>query len=150
MQGDAGIEQTYYAAAETEYGNNNWSKAADGFTKYLSQFPNGNMATSARYYRGESYYQLKDYSKALTDYDAVANGGWSDFTDEASLPFRRNSRCSKKITPPPGSTILHQSGVAMDTTNLQKAVGAIEIFSQKKSLMPKRMLMPIPSSVFLK
>jgi len=82
--GDAGVEQTYYAAAESEFGNNNFAKAADNFTKYLNQFPNGNNAVKAHYYRAESYYNLKDKSKALPDYEAVVNGGWSDFTDDAA------------------------------------------------------------------
>jgi TolA-binding protein len=82
---DASVEATYYAAAQTEYGNSNWEKAAQGFTKYLDQFPNGSQAVKAHFYRGESYYHLKDKTKALADYDAVLAGGWSDFSDAAAL-----------------------------------------------------------------
>ena len=122
--GDAGIEQTYYAAAETEYGNNNWSKAADGFTKYLGQFPNGSIANKAHYYRGESYYQLKDYGKALADYDAVVNGGWSDFTDEASSRAAAIAMERKDYTAAQ-KYFTTLRGAAMDNTNLQKAYAGL-------------------------
>lgn len=123
-QDDAGIEQTYYAAAETEYGNNNWSKAAEGFTKYLGQFPNGNMANKAHYYRGESYYHLKEYAKALADYETVVNGGWSDFTDEASGRAAEIAMQNKDYT---AALKYYTSlrGAAMDNTNLQRAYAGL-------------------------
>jgi len=123
-QDNAGIEQTYYAAAETEYGNNNWEKAAAGFSKYLDQFPNGSMAHKAHYYRGESYYQLREYSKALSDYDAVIEGGWSDFTDEAALRAagiaaqNNDYAAARKYY-----TVLR--GAAMDGSSLQKAYAGL-------------------------
>jgi TolA-binding protein len=123
-QSDAGIEQTYYAAAETEYGNSNWAKAAEGFTKYLNQFPNGSNANKARYYRGESYYQLKDQSKALPDYDAVVNSGWSDFADEAAARAAEIAMQQKDYT---AAQKYYNAlrGTAMDNTNLQKAYSGL-------------------------
>ncbi len=123
-QGDAGIEQTYYAAAETEYGNSNWAKAAEGFTKYLNQFPNGNAANKAHYYRGESYYQQKDYSKALADYDAVVNNGWSDFTDEAAGRAAEIAMQNKDYTAARKYYVALR-GAAMDNTSLQKAYAGL-------------------------
>lgn len=81
---DSSIEQTYYAAAETEYANNNWQKAIDAFTKYLNQFSNGSLATKAFYYRAESYAQLKDMAKSLKDYEQVTQSGWSSFANDAA------------------------------------------------------------------
>jgi TolA-binding protein len=123
-QSDAGIEQTYYAAAETEYGNNNWAKAAEGFTKYLNQFPNGSNANKARYYRGESYYQLKDQAKALPDYDAVVNSGWSDFTDEAAGRAAEIAMQRKDYTAAQKYYNTLRSS-AMDNTSLQKAYSGL-------------------------
>lgn len=123
-QGDAGIEQTYYAAAETEYGNNNWAKAAEGFTKYLNQFPNGSNANKAHYYRGESYFQQKDPGKALTDYDAVVQGGWSDFTDDAAARAAEIAMQSKDYTAAKKYYTTLRSA-AMDNTNLQKAYSGL-------------------------
>lgn len=123
-QGDAGIEQTYYAAAETEYGNNNWTRAVDGFSKYLGQFPNGTLATKAHYYRGESYFRLKEYGKALADYDAVVKGGWSDFTDEASGHAADIALQQKNYTAAQEYYLVLR-GSAMDNTNLQKAYAGL-------------------------
>lgn len=123
-QSEAGIEQTYYAAAETDYGNSNWSKAAEGFTKYLNQFPNGSNATKARYYRGESYYQLKDQAKALPDYDAVVNSGWSDFTDDAAARAAEIAVQNKDYT----AALKYYNTLrssAMDNTSLQKAYSGL-------------------------
>jgi tetratricopeptide (TPR) repeat protein len=83
-QGDESIEQTFYAAAETDYANEQWARAAEGFTKYLNRFSNGNMAVKARFYRAESYFKLKDMTKALQDYDAVVMADWNDFSEDAA------------------------------------------------------------------
>jgi TolA-binding protein len=123
-QSETGVEQTYYAAAETDYGNSNWSKAAEGFTKYLNQFPNGSNANKARYYRGESYYQLKDQTKALTDYDAVVNGGWSDFTDDAAARAAEIAVQHKDYTAAQKYYNALRS-TAMDNTSLQKAYSGL-------------------------
>jgi TolA-binding protein len=123
-QGDAGIEQTYYAAAETDYGNSNWAKATEGFSKYLTQFPNGGNANKARYYRAESYYHMKDQAKALTDYDAVVNAGWSDFTDEAAARAAEIAMQNKDYA---GAQKYYGTlrSAAMDNTNLQKAYSGL-------------------------
>ncbi|MFT4060805.1 MAG: tetratricopeptide repeat protein [Edaphocola sp.] len=83
-ESEAGMEQTYYAAAETEYGNGNWNKSVALFGKYLDKYPNGSNAVKARYYRAESYFNQKETAKALVDYKAVADGHWNDFTDDAA------------------------------------------------------------------
>lgn len=121
---NAGVERTFYAVAETEYGNSNWSKAAQGFSKYLDQFPNGSLATKAHYYRGESYYQQKDQDKALVDFEAVVNGGWSDFKDEAAaraadIAFRNKDYAAAQ------KYYMVLRNAAMDNTNLQKAYSGL-------------------------
>ncbi|WP_118950702.1 tetratricopeptide repeat protein [Taibaiella helva] len=123
-QDDAGVERTFYAVAETEYGNSNWSKATQAFSKYLGQFPNGGMATKAHYYRGESYYQMKDQANALADFEAVVNGGWSDFTDEAAaraadITFRNKDYAAAQKY----YTALRNA--TMDNTSLQKAYAGL-------------------------
>lgn len=131
-QGDAGIEQTYYAAAETEFGNSSWGKAAEGFTKYLNQFPNGSLAGKAHYYRGESYYQQKDPAKALADYEAVVNAGWSDFTDDAAARAADISMNKKDYA---GAAKYYSvlRGSAMDNVNLQKAYAGLMKSSYEKA-----------------
>ncbi len=118
--GDATVEATYYAAAETEYGSSNWAKAAEGFTKYLNQFPNGSNAVKARYYRGESFFHLKDNTKALADYDAVVAGGWSDFSDDAASRAAELAMQQKDYTAA-GKYYNSLRNSAMDNNNLQNA-----------------------------
>ncbi|KAA5537330.1 tetratricopeptide repeat protein [Taibaiella lutea] len=127
-EGDAGIEQTYYAAAESDFGNNNWTKAVDGFTKYLNQFPNGNNANKAHYYRAESYYQLKDKTKALPDYDAVVNAGWSDFSDDAAARAAEIAYQNKDYVAAQKYYKALRSA-ALDNNNLQKAYTGLLITS---------------------
>lgn len=78
------LEQTFYAAAETEFTSGNWDKAVTAFTKYINQFPNGNLLTKAYFYRAESYDRLGKEDQALHDYTYVTDAGWSDFTADAA------------------------------------------------------------------
>jgi len=42
-----------------------------GFTAFLSEYPNSDLAPNARYWQGEAYYGEKDYQKAIEAYDQV-------------------------------------------------------------------------------
>lgn len=79
-----GLEQTFYAAAETEFTAGNWEKAVTAFTKYINQFPHGTQLTKAHFYRAESYAKLNKQDQALADYTIVTGAGWSDFTADAA------------------------------------------------------------------
>jgi tetratricopeptide (TPR) repeat protein len=81
---DNELEQTFYEAAATEYGNSNWNKAIDGFSKYLGQYPNGAQVVKATYYRGDAYAQTQNYDKAMADLKVVLDAGWNEFTDAAA------------------------------------------------------------------
>jgi tetratricopeptide (TPR) repeat protein len=59
----------------------NWAKAADAYTRYLAKNPkDAKEALTARRNRGAAYYNLKQYDKALPDYEAyvAANPGDAD------------------------------------------------------------------------
>lgn len=45
--------------------------ARQGFTGFLSEYPNSNLAPNARFWLGESYYGKKDFQKAIDAYDKV-------------------------------------------------------------------------------
>jgi tol-pal system protein YbgF len=45
-----------------------------GFTAFLSEYPNSDLAPNARYWQGEAYYGEKDYQKAIEAYDQVEMG----------------------------------------------------------------------------
>jgi len=45
--------------------------ARRGFSAFLSEYPNSDLAPNARYWQGESYYGRKDFGKAIDAYDRV-------------------------------------------------------------------------------
>lgn len=75
------VEATYYDAAENEYEKGNHAKAITLFNQYLDQYKTGSFTTKAIYYKAESNNALKQYDKAIADYDQVINLGWSDFAE---------------------------------------------------------------------
>lgn len=66
-----------YQSAEYQYENRRFQQAVDGFTNYLTKYPNGPNSLNAYYYRAESYSsdELKKYSQALKDYATVVSRG---------------------------------------------------------------------------
>jgi tol-pal system protein YbgF len=47
--------------------------ARQGFTGFLSEYPNSSLAPNARFWLGESYYGRKDFQRAIDAYDRVEN-----------------------------------------------------------------------------
>jgi tol-pal system protein YbgF len=45
--------------------------ARQGFSAFLSEYPNSDLAPNARYWLGESFYGKKDFRKAIDAYDKV-------------------------------------------------------------------------------
>lgn len=114
------IENSFYDAAIQSYGAEEWEKAAKGFTKYLDRFPNGKYAVKAHFYRGESFYNLKNLSAALVDYDAVQADGWSDYAEDATGKAAQISFANKDFE----QAIVHYQelrNVAIDDKNLSIA-----------------------------
>ncbi len=73
-----------YRIGEIQYQNANYEKAVSAFDEYLKKYGSGYYRLEARYYRGESHSLLKNYAKALTDYEVIIEAGISD-TYERSL-----------------------------------------------------------------
>ena len=73
-----------YAAAETQFGNENIAAALQGFNQYLAQFPNGQFVLPAHFYRAECYFMQKDYLHALADYQFVLQQGYSRFAERSA------------------------------------------------------------------
>lgn len=49
----------------------NLEGSRDGFSAFLSEYPNSDLAPNARYWLGESHYGKKDYKQAIDSYDRV-------------------------------------------------------------------------------
>lgn len=45
--------------------------ARNGFTAFLSEYPNSDLAPNAQYWQGEAYYGEKEYQKAIDAYNLV-------------------------------------------------------------------------------
>lgn len=81
---NSSADSTYYAAAEAQFSAGNWQKAKQAFGQYLANHPTGVFVTKAHYYKGESHYNLKEYSDALKEYDALLNSTWNQFSENSS------------------------------------------------------------------
>jgi tol-pal system protein YbgF len=51
--------------------NGNLEEARQGFSTFLTEYPNSDLAPNARYWLGESHYGKKDYKQAIDSYDRV-------------------------------------------------------------------------------
>ncbi len=49
----------------------NLEEARRGFSAFLTEYPNSELAPNARYWLGESHYGRKDYKQAIDSYDRV-------------------------------------------------------------------------------
>lgn len=68
-------DENAFAAAEAAYEKSNYERAITDYTEYIRKYPNGINILVAYYHRGESYASLKQYDKALSDYEWVVNKG---------------------------------------------------------------------------
>lgn len=71
-----------YLAAERTYMSGDCGRATEGFTNYLSKYPNGYFGLNARFYRAECAMRNSRFAEALPDYDVVAAVA-SKFTESA-------------------------------------------------------------------
>jgi TolA-binding protein len=67
-----GIESVEFETAKNLYFNQTYDKAIASLGNYVINYPNSPRLSEAKYYRAESYYRLKDYSKALAIYYELA------------------------------------------------------------------------------
>jgi tetratricopeptide (TPR) repeat protein len=72
-----------YVAAQGRFDNGEYIAAIDSYTKYIKQFPSGINYLQAIYNRAESHSILKEYDKALPDYDRIISLGQSDYYEDA-------------------------------------------------------------------
>ena len=73
-----------YKAAEMAYARGDAKAATEGFTKYLSQFPEGAYTTDAQYYLGCIYYKSNNYTQAKDLLSQVTARRTSKYCEEAT------------------------------------------------------------------
>ncbi len=78
-----------FAAAEAKYAGNDQAAALNGFNQYLQQFPEGEFANDAWFYRSEIYNTKKDWKNAVEGYQKVADRGTSRHVEKAAYQAAR-------------------------------------------------------------
>ncbi len=78
-----------YAEAEVQFGNGSFDAALTRFESYLSRFPEGKYSLEANYYKSEIYFNKKDWAKAATGYEVVANRVPNRFGEKSLLQAAR-------------------------------------------------------------
>ncbi|MBS1946406.1 MAG: tetratricopeptide repeat protein [Bacteroidetes bacterium] len=78
-------DQLAYQEAEVQFNNGNFADAAKKFEQYISKFPDGKYSLEANYYKSEIYYNQKDWAKAVTGYEAVADKAPNKFAEKSIL-----------------------------------------------------------------
>lgn len=74
-----------YVAAEMQYMQAAYQKAAVSFTNYISMYcAGGRYCTTARYYLADSYYRMEQYGEALAQYAVLAEMNANPYQEEAS------------------------------------------------------------------
>ena len=74
-----------YFSAYDFYDVDNYTKAIQGFGKYLQEIPNGGFVIYANYYKGICHEKLKQNSLAIPHYQKVAEASGNEFQEEAIL-----------------------------------------------------------------
>lgn len=75
-------EPKEYDAALALFKAGNYQGAIAGFQRFISAHPNGQLAPSAHYWIGNSYFNLRDYKNAIASQQALV----SQFPDSAKVP----------------------------------------------------------------
>ena len=78
-----------WSAALTQYEAGNTNAALTAFNNYVQRFPNGAYSLDANFYRGEIYYEKKDWNNALNGYGIVASKAPNRFAEKAILQAAR-------------------------------------------------------------
>ena len=78
-----------WSVALTQYQSGNTNAALTAFNNYIQRFPGGAYSLDANFYRGEIYYERKDWNNALSGYNAVAEKAPNRFAEKAILQAAR-------------------------------------------------------------
>ena len=82
-------DQLAYQEAEVQFNNGSFETAAKKFEDYLTKFPDGKYFLEANYYKSEIYFNQKNWNKAVTGYEAVAEKAPNKFGEKSLLQSAR-------------------------------------------------------------
>jgi TolA-binding protein len=78
-----------WTVAYAQYENGNTNAALTAFNNYVQRFPDGAYSLDANFYRGEIYYEKKDWNNSLNGYEEVAEKAPNKFAEKAILQAAR-------------------------------------------------------------
>lgn len=82
-------DQLAYQEAEVQFNDGNFNGAIQKFENYLAKFPDGKYSIEANYYKSEIYFNQKNWPKATTGYEAVADKTPNKFAEKSLLQAAR-------------------------------------------------------------
>ena len=74
-----------YIDALSAYNDGNYELAIEGFGRLVTEAPSHKLADNCQYWLGESYYALKNYKRAILEFENVFQFGEQDKWDDAQL-----------------------------------------------------------------
>jgi tetratricopeptide (TPR) repeat protein len=88
-----GLESVTFESGKNLYLNQNYQQAISSLTSFVNGYPESPLVTEARYYRAESFYRMKDFTKAADGYREIINDEKFGFANKvagrlAELEFR--------------------------------------------------------------
>ncbi len=72
-----------FRIAEIKYENGQYEQAITAHSDYLKKYPRGAYLLASRFQRGDSYTFQKDYTKALADFEFIADKGNSNYYEKS-------------------------------------------------------------------
>ena len=74
-----------YERARTKFEKRSYQAAIDEFSALLAEYPDHRLADNCQYWIGESYFGLKEYQKAVVEFQKVFSYSETDKHDDAQL-----------------------------------------------------------------
>jgi TolA-binding protein len=78
-----------WTVAINHYESGNTNAALTSFNNYVQRFPDGAYALDANFYRGDIYFEKKDWINSLNGYEEVAEKAPNKFAEKAILQTAR-------------------------------------------------------------
>jgi TolA-binding protein len=78
-----------WSSAVSQFEAGNINAALTAFNNYVQRFPNGAYSLDANFYRGEIYFDKKDWTGSLSGYEAVASRAPNRFAEKSILQAAR-------------------------------------------------------------
>ena len=122
-----------YAAAELKYNNNDCTAAIAAFGNYINQYPNGEFALPANFFKSECLIKVKDFTNALIGYDYVSNKGLNRYFERATLAAAKIAYFEQKdyVAAKKYFTAL-KNGAALQENQLEALRGMVRCYYQIK------------------